>query len=146
MKKYTLLKLVGIVLLTMIALIILSFVEVAIYSYLINPGEAMTVYDAHATTSAPWISGIFGFIIFFLVVRYWGKKKYTNLLTLALGYVITYVVVDLIILFSFSVDWSEYLSIFLLANGAKLLGAMTGYFAYRNTAIHSPTIHTAVQK
>ena len=134
------------VLLTMVALIILSVVEVAIYSYIINPGQATTVYDAHATTSAPWISGILGFIIFFLVVRYWSKKKYTNLLMLALGYVVTYVVVDLIIFFAFSVDWSEYLSIFLLANGAKLLGAMTGYFVYKNTDTNSRTTHTAAQK
>jgi hypothetical protein len=33
-----------------------------------------------------------------VVVRYWGKKKYTNLLKLALGFVATYIVIDLIIL------------------------------------------------
>jgi uncharacterized protein with PQ loop repeat len=136
LKKYTILKLLGVVLLTMISLVIISFAEVAIYSYLINPGHEVAVYDAHATASAPWISGIFGFIIFFLVVRYWGKKKYTNLLKLALGFVATYIVIDLIILFAFGVDWNKYWIVFLAANGVKLLGALAGYYSFRpNSAV-----------
>ena len=67
MKQYMILKLIGLTILTMIVLVILSFLEVAVYSYLINPGQEQSVYEAHANTSAPYISGIFGFIVFFFV-------------------------------------------------------------------------------
>jgi len=69
MKKYVILKLIGLAMLTMITLVIISFLEVAVYSYLINPGHEQSVYEAHANNSAPYISGIFGFIVFFLVAR-----------------------------------------------------------------------------
>jgi hypothetical protein len=75
MKKYIILKLIGLAILTMITLVIISFLEVAVYSYLINPGQEQSVYEAHAEVSAPYISGIFGFTIFFLVARYWKKKE-----------------------------------------------------------------------
>ena len=64
MKKYRILKLIGLAILTMIILVGISFLEVAIYSYVINPGQDASVYDAHAMDSAPYISAIFGFIIF----------------------------------------------------------------------------------
>ena len=78
MKKFVIPKLIGLVLLTMITLVLISFAEVAVYSYLINPGQQESVYEAHANDSAPYISGIFGFIIFFLVARYWKKKEYRD--------------------------------------------------------------------
>jgi hypothetical protein len=55
----------------MITLVIISFIEVAVYSYLVNPEQEQSVYETHANSSAPFLSGIFGFIVFFLVARYW---------------------------------------------------------------------------
>ncbi len=55
MKKYIVLKLIGLALLTMITLVIISFLEVAVYSYLINPGQENSVYEAHAEFSAPFV-------------------------------------------------------------------------------------------
>ncbi len=78
MKKNVILKLIGLVILTMVTLVIISFLEVAVYSYLINSGQEAAVYETHANSSAPYISGIFGFIVFFLVARHWKKKKYNN--------------------------------------------------------------------
>ena len=127
MKKYTILKLIGIVILTMIVLVLLSFIEVAIYSYSVNPGQTEKFYEEHANITAPYISGIFGFIIFFLVVRYWRKKGYEELGKLAILYPLIYVLLDIIIISAAGVKWSEFILIFLVANVAKILGAYLGY-------------------
>ncbi|MBK8706797.1 MAG: hypothetical protein IPN33_26610 [Saprospiraceae bacterium] len=79
MQKYIVLKLIGLAMLVMITLIVISILEVAVYSYLVNPGHEISVYEAHAEFSAPYVSGIFGFILFFLVARHWKKKEYHNL-------------------------------------------------------------------
>jgi hypothetical protein len=127
MKKYIVLKLIGLAILAMITLVIISIIEVAVYSYVVNPGQDMSVYDAHAEFSAPYISGIFGFVVFFLVARYWQKKKYENALKLTLLFPATYVLLDIIIITSAGVQWSDFILIFILANTAKFLGSYLGH-------------------
>ena len=127
MKKYVILKLIGLALLTMITLVIISFIEVAVYSYLINPGQENNVYEAHAEVSAPYISGIFGFIVFFLVARYWKKKEYQNSLKLTFLFPLTYVLIDIIIITVAGVKWSDFFLIFAIANASKFLGSFLGY-------------------
>jgi len=127
MTKYMILKLIGLAILTMIILVIISFLEVAVYSYLINPGHEVSVYEAHANSSAPYISAIFGFIVFFLVSRYWTKKEYQNLLKLIFLFPLIYVLLDVIIITAAGVKWSDFLLIFAIANGAKFLGSYMGY-------------------
>lgn len=127
MKKYILLKLAGLAILTMITLVIISILEVAVYSYLINPGQDTAVYNAHAEFSAPYVSGIFGFIIFFLVVRFWKRKGYENVLRLALLFPATYVVLDALVLTIAGADWAGFILTYVLANGAKFLGSYLGY-------------------
>lgn len=127
MKKYIILKLIGLVVLTMIILVMISFLEVAVYSYLINPGQEQSVYESHANSSAPYISGIFGFIVFFLVVRYWKKKEYPNVFKLTILYPLTYVLLDIIIITAAGVTWSDFILIFAMANAAKFLGSFLGY-------------------
>jgi len=127
MKKYIILKLIGLAILTMITLVIISFLEVAVYSYLINPGQEQSVYEAHANSSAPYISGIFGFIIFFLVVRYWKKKEYQNVFKLVILFPLIYVLLDIIIITAAGMKWSDFILIFVIANTAKFLGSYLGY-------------------
>ena len=127
MKKYIILKLIGLAILTMITLVIISFLEVAAYSYLINPGQEQSVYEAHAEVSAPYISGIFGFIVFFLVARHWKKKEYSNVFKLAILYPLIYVLLDIIIITAAGVKWSDFILIFVIANTAKFLGSYLGY-------------------
>ena len=127
MKKYVILKLIGLAILTMITLVIISFIEVAVYSYLINPGQEQSVYEAHAEITAPYISGIFGFIIFFLIARHWKKKDYQNLLKLIFIFPLIYVLLDIIIIMAAGVKWSDFFLIFAIANGAKFLGSYLGY-------------------
>lgn len=127
MKRYVIPKLIGLVILTMIVLVALSFAEVAVYSYLIYPAQAQSVYEAHANLSAPYISGIFGFIIFFLVARYWARKEYPNAFKLAILFPVTYIVLDSIIITAAGVKWSDFILIFAIANTAKFLGSYLGY-------------------
>jgi hypothetical protein len=127
MKKYVILKLIGLAILTMIILVIISFLEVAVYSFLVNPGQEQSVYEAHANTSAPYISGIFGFIVFYLVARYWKKKKYPNAFKLAILFPLIYVLLDIIIITAAGVKWSDFILIFAIANTAKFLGSYLGY-------------------
>jgi hypothetical protein len=129
MKKYIILKLLGLAILTMITLVIISILEVAIYSYIINPGQDDSVYGTHAGFSAPYISGIFGFIIFFLVARYWKKRGYENVSKLIFLFPLMYVLLDLtVILLAGAVDsWKDFGLVFILANGAKFLGSYLGY-------------------
>lgn len=127
MKKYVALKLIGLAILTMILLVLFSFLEVAVYSYLINPGQENSVYEAHANTSAPYISGIFGFIIFFLVARHWKKKEYSYVFKLVILFPLIYVLLDIIIISAAGVQWSDFFLIFAIANTAKFLGSYLGY-------------------
>jgi hypothetical protein len=127
MKKYIILKLIGLAILTMVTLVVISFIEVAVYSYLINPEQTESVYEAHAELSAPYVSGIFGFVVFFLVARYWRKKGYDNSLKLVILFPIIYIGLDIILLTAFGVKWSDFIVIFLLANDAKFLGSYLGY-------------------
>ena len=127
MKKYVIFKLIGLAILTMITLVIISILEVTIYSYLINPGQDVSIYDAHAEITAPYISGIFGFIIFFLVTRHWKKRKYQNSLKLAFLLPLIYVLLDIIIITAAGVKWSDFFFIFAIANAAKFLGSYLGY-------------------
>ena len=128
MKQYVVFKLIGLAILTMIALVIISILEVTLYSYVINPGQEIIVYKAHAQFSAPFISGIFGFIVFFLIARHWKKKEYHNVFKLIILFPLTYVLLDIVVLLlAGTVQWSDFILIFILANGAKFLGSFLGY-------------------
>lgn len=127
MKKYVILKLIGMAFATMTTLVILSFLEVAVYSYLINPGQDQSVYEAHANLSAPYISGIFGFAIFYLIARYWKKNKLPNAFKLTILFPLIYVLMDIIIITAAGVQWSEFILIFAIANTLKFLGSYLGY-------------------
>ena len=127
MKALTIIKLTGLAILTMITLVIISILEVSIYSYLIYPGQNPQVYEAHAEASAPFISGIFGFLVFYLIARFWKKKRTPDLLKRILLFPLIYVLLDIIIITSAGVAWSEFFIIFVLANAAKFLGSYLGY-------------------
>jgi hypothetical protein len=115
----------------MITLVIISFIEVALYSYFVNPGHDVSVYESHAQVSAPYVSGIFGFIVFFLVARYWKKKAFENLPKLVILFPLIYVLMDLTIILLAGMargdEWSSFALIFVMANGAKFLGCYLGY-------------------
>lgn len=53
-----------------IAQIAAAFGWVAIYSYLINPGQPFATYQAYAQASGPWVSIIAGVPIFYAASRW----------------------------------------------------------------------------
>ncbi len=129
MQRYTIPKLFGLTLLTQVVLVVISFAEVFAYSIFFEPGHDESFYEAHAQTSAPWISGIFGLIIFFLVVRYWTQKPLPNASKLAVLFPLIYLVWDLFVIVLIGVpDWAEFLPIFLLSACAKAFGSFFGYY------------------
>jgi hypothetical protein len=61
---------IGGMLLAEIAQIAAAFAWVAIYSYLIHPGETQAFYQSYAQASGPWVSIVAGTPIFYLVCRW----------------------------------------------------------------------------
>ncbi len=138
MRHYRILKLIGLALLTMITLVFISILEVAIYSYVINPGHEASVYEAHAETTAPYISAISGFIIFFFVARYWTKHQYPDLVQLIILFPVVYIVLDIAVISLAAMGkWSDYILIFVIANCAKFLGSLLGYMLTRKFKIEN---------
>jgi hypothetical protein len=125
------LKLTGIALLLHVALIICSIVEVAIYSYLIDPGHDEKYYQHHAEISGPWVSGVIGSLLVFLVVRHYIKRAADRHLTYAIALPVFYIIMDVLILLPFHINWHEHLPILLMANGAKLASSLLSYFIYK---------------
>jgi hypothetical protein len=65
-----------------------SFGWVAIYSYLINPGQPMATYESHAQASGPWVSIIAGAPIFYAASRWIAKTRPTALALFGIFFVI----------------------------------------------------------
>lgn len=65
-----------------------AFVWVAIYSYLINPGQPLAAYEAHAQASGPWVSVLAGAPIFYAASRWIAKSLPTALALFAIFFVI----------------------------------------------------------
>ena len=125
------LKLLGLALLIHIVLIVISVLEVIIYSYLIAPGKAEAFYQEHAENSGPWISGIFGSLFIFLLVRRFTKRQGAQGLMFAIALPLFYMLIDLVILYFFQIDWKEHLAVFAIANGVKIISALLAYYLYK---------------
>ena len=65
-----------------------AFGWVAIYSYLINPGQSMSTYEAHAQASGPWFSLFAGAPIFYAASRWIARSQPTALALFAIFFVI----------------------------------------------------------
>jgi hypothetical protein len=61
-----------------------TFVWVAIYSYVINPGHPDATYVAHAQVSGPWVSILAGTPIFYAASRWIAKSLPTALALFAI--------------------------------------------------------------
>ena len=65
-----------------------AFGWVAIYSYLINPGQPMATYQAHAQASGPWVSILAGAPIFYAASRWIARSRPTALALFTIFFVI----------------------------------------------------------
>ena len=109
------LKLLGWAILIHIILIVLSILEVVAYSTIINPGHEQSFYEQHAQTTAPYISIIFGIILFFFISRLLVKKRYDNRQVIALALPITYIIIDIVIMQLSDTDWGQQYFIFIIS-------------------------------
>jgi hypothetical protein len=64
----------GGMLLAEVAQIAAAFAWVALYSYLIHPGETPAFYQCYAGVASPWVSVVAGTPIFYLVCRWIGSR------------------------------------------------------------------------
>ena len=69
-----LLGIIGAALLILVINVAISFLYVAIYSYMINPGHPDQYYQAYAQLAAPYSSIIAGMPLFFFVCRWVAAK------------------------------------------------------------------------
>ena len=125
--KKTWLKIILWAIVVHIILIVISVGEVFVYS-LLNPGLAREAYSEHATLSGPYISMIFGFILFFLITRSLCKNLSNGRFVIALAFPIVYTIMDFLLVHFSGVNWEEHITVFLLSFGVKTLGALLGAF------------------
>lgn len=126
------LKITGWALLIHIILIALSILEVVIFSALIEPGQQPTYYEEHAQISAPYISIIFGIILFFFISRLLVKKRYSKRKLIGLMLPAIYIIMDLVFLLLSDTDWGQQYLIFMISFITKTLASYIGATTIKN--------------
>lgn len=114
-----------------IILIVISIIEVFFYSLLIVPGKDEAFYSKHAEASGPWVSGIFGSIFIFLLVRRFIKRHDQHHLIYTIALPGIYIALDAAFLMAYGVDWSEHILVTGLANSVKVLSAFISYSIFK---------------
>ena len=109
-----------------IAQIAAAFVWVAIYSYLINPGQPFATYEAHAQASGPWVSILAGAPIFYAASRWIAKSLPT-----ALALFVIFALIDGALMVGMTESWTGALLVvaglsYLTKLGACALGGRHG--------------------
>lgn len=107
-------------------LILLSILEVAIYSLVINPGKEESFYTEHAETTAPYVSIIFGVIIFYFVAKSIAKNNLQIWKKIGIWLALVYILTDFGILYFSSTNWSEMYLVLILSALTKLLSSYLG--------------------
>ena len=114
------------VLIAEIAMIAAAFGWVAIYSYFLNPGKPVEVYQRYALVASPWVSLVVGPPIFYLICRWIGSWSPSRAWTTAMGTFAIYLLVDLALVL-FGGDNPPVTFLYLVANYvAKFLGCHLG--------------------
>ena len=121
-------KIIGWAILIHVILIALSILEVFIYAQ-IHPGHEHSFYEDHAKVSGPYISIIFGFILFFFITRYFTKTRLDIKYLIAILLPVVYTIKDFLIVHFSGVDWGEHFWIFTISFLIKTLGAFLGAFS-----------------
>lgn len=74
----------------------------AVYSYLIHPGQAVAVYEAHAQVEGPWVSIMAGAPIFYAASRWMARSRVTAWAMFGL-----FLVLEVLMLAGMGVAWGE---------------------------------------
>jgi hypothetical protein len=124
-------KVAGAVVLTHIILIALSILETTIYSYLVNPGQPLEVYQRHAEMAGPWISSIFGSAIIFFFVYKLNKGKTVNPFIIGIALPVAYTVIDIAILIVMGFDAGMLPSVLGFSTVKIAAGVIAAYWVKR---------------
>jgi hypothetical protein len=89
----------GVALLLMVLNVAVSFVVMAVYGYLIDPGHEPSYYESAAQRIAPWSSVFAGALLFFVAAWLFGLRKPARpALAFALLFTTIYTLIDLSII------------------------------------------------
>lgn len=113
-----------------VAQVAAAFFWVAIYSYAINPGQPLAVYQQHAQDSGPWVSIIAGFIIFYAASRWIGRSVPT-----AMALFVVFLAIDGLLLVLASAEAS--VSVFALVGASYASKLVACYVGGRHGAAPS---------
>jgi hypothetical protein len=72
-----------------------AFAWVALYSYLVHPGETPAFYQRYAQASGPWVSLLAGTPIFYLTCRWIGSRDPSRAWPTAMALFALFALVDL---------------------------------------------------
>jgi hypothetical protein len=90
------LKAFGVALLLMVLNVAASFVVMAGYAYLIDPGHPADYYESAAQRIAPWSSVVVGSLLFFAAAWFFGARRpQRSALMFAMAFTAIYTLVDL---------------------------------------------------
>lgn len=101
------------------------------YSTLIAPGREQAHYEQHAQATAPWISIIFGIVLFFFITRLLSRNRFDKRYAIALALPAIYIVMDIILILISGTDWSQQYMIFTISFITKLVASFFGAFSVK---------------
>ncbi|MCC7002014.1 MAG: hypothetical protein IT357_07650 [Gemmatimonadaceae bacterium] len=121
-------RVLGAILIAQVMLIAGAVAWVAIYSYLIAPGQSIAAYQAHAQVSGPWVSLVLGIPVFFGLGRWLARHRPEAARASAIALGVGYVVVDLAILLAAAqgeIPWGMVAANYVVKLSAAWFGAMS---------------------
>jgi hypothetical protein len=116
---------VGTVIVLEVAMIISAVAWVAIYSYLIHPGETQAYYENYAQSASPIVSVVIGIPYWFFACRWVGRKAGTRAVPMCLwAWLILFIIEMPLFLMAQpqDVNWS----MVAISHATKLLAAYLG--------------------
>lgn len=122
----------------MVAQIAAAFGWVAIYSYLIHPGETPAFYQRYAEVASPWVSVVAGGPIFYLICRWIGSRVRARAWPTAMALFGFYVLLDLAIVLSMGVPSSRFVGILIASYSIKFLACHFGGRSASNAVAAEP--------
>ena len=115
----------------MIVNVAMHILYMVAYSYVINPGQDATYYQAHALVSAPYSSIVFGMPLMFLACRWIGRKFAARfVITAALLVWLVYFLIDITVLL-LTGELSRLALLFIISFATKFAAAYLGGLAAR---------------
>lgn len=116
---------VGTVVVLEVAMVISAFAWVAIYSYLIHPGEEPAYYENYAQIASPFVSVVLGIPYWFFACRWVGRKAGTRAVAMSLWAWFILLIIEVPLIFVATppdFNWS----MVVISHSTKLLAAYFG--------------------